>query len=77
MSDDIYTAVHNLSFSTSFSEKIKVQLFTTISYTFFMGMFLILTAILCYFFVHSYISGVARDENLSFVRIYLLQRFLD
>ena len=63
--------------STSFSDNVKAQLFTTISCTFFMVMFLIWTAILCYFLIHSYISGSSREENLSFVRIYLLQRFLE
>jgi len=55
--------------STSFSDNVKAQLFTTISCTFFMVMFLIRTAILCYFLIHSYIFGSSREENLSFVPI--------
>jgi hypothetical protein len=74
MSDRRLAVVHNVSFYTSFSDDIKAQLFTTISYRFFMVMFLICTAILCYFFIQSYISGFSRDENLPFVRIYLQQR---
>lgn len=77
MFDRRLAVVRNVSVYTSFSDDIKAQLFTTISYRFFMVMFLICTAILCCFFIHYYISGSSRDENLSFVRIYLLQRFLE
>jgi hypothetical protein len=50
VSDRRLAVVRNISFYTSFSDDIKAQLFTTISYRFFMVMFLICTAILCYFF---------------------------
>lgn len=50
VSDRRLAVIRNVSFYTSFSDDIKAQLFTTISYRFFMVMFLTCTAILCYFF---------------------------